>query len=211
MSTNKKKEYFNIKTPRGVAVYPKLDKPRKWDDTAQRSVEALDGKYEVSVALSSEVAEPLKASILNFAKAQGLKRESDLKNVPWKAEVDKATDEETGRVLFKFTNYGTNRDGSLKRIPQFDAAAKPLAKSFRLTSGSEVKIAGTADYYVKGANKGIRLLVDGVQVLKFVEQEMRNPFEAEEGFTGPTADEDDDNSSFDNETSESGEGNAADF
>ena len=188
MSTNSstKKQYLQIRTPLGIAVYPKLDTPRKWSDLLNRSVDDIEGKLEISVAFDATPAEKLKGQILDWAKTQGLKKEASLKNVPWKDEVDKVTDDNTGRVLFKFTNYGTNRDGSLKRIPHWNAAAtKVLGADFKLTSGSEIKVAGSADYYVKGANSGIRLIIDAVQVLKYVEREERNPgFEAAAGYEG---------------------------
>lgn len=203
MST--KKEYFKFKTPRGAAVYPKLDKPYTFDKAKSKSFPDPDGKYEVSLALDSKDADKLKADIIAWAKEQGVKSPEKLKNLPWKDEVDKETDEETGRVIFKFKQYGKNKDGDIKRIPHFDSKAQPIGKGFKLTSGSIVKLSGSAGYF-KELGGGLNLSVNSVQVIKYVPYEAHNPFadEGDDGFKADDVDADDEES-FDNETVESGE------
>lgn len=197
MST-KKNKYMNGISPRGVAVYPKLNAPRKWDEKKQQSVEDWkDGKFEVEIALDTETAEAFKAKLIAFAKEQGVAKPEKLKNLPWKEEVNKETKEETGRLLFKFKNYATNQDSSRKRIPHVDAKAKKLDADFRLTSGSEVKIDYSASVFTT-LGGGIRLLVNAVQVLKYVEQEFRNNFGAEDGYSADD-EADGEESSFDRE------------
>lgn len=209
MST--KKEYFNFKTPRGAAVYPKLDRPYTFDKTKSKSFPDPDGKFEVSLALSEKDAEAFKSKIIAWAKAQGVKPEK-LKNMPWKNEEDKEG-EETGRVLFKFKQYGKNKDGTAKRIGHFDAKANPLVSSFKLTSGSTIIVGGSASLY-KELGGGISLSVTAVQVIEYREYDVANPFGDEgDGYVGDEADDTaNDNGSFDNEAAADGEtASATDF
>jgi hypothetical protein len=161
--------------PDGQAVYPKTDRPYKYDKAAKRSVPDPDGMYKLEVALDAADAEPVIEQLKAFAKAEGLK---SVKNWPWKEEVDKDTDEPTGRVIFKTKQYGKTREGATKRVLHADGAGRPLPKTFKLTSGSTVSVQVRPKTF-KELGGGVKLSLEAIQVLRYVEYD-NNPFKARE-------------------------------
>ncbi|MCW2286657.1 hypothetical protein M2323_004701 [Rhodoblastus acidophilus] len=214
MSTKKNDRFLKFITDAGAAVWPKLNKARRFDKKLNKSVDdPVNGKFEIDLALEGTAADALKAKITAFAEKQGLDVE-EVKNWPWAAEKvkdDNGKVTKTGRTLFKFKAHATNLDGTPKRIAHWDAQAKPLSSSFVLTGGSTVKVSGFAKAF-KELGGGVSLSVDAVQVLKYVEQEVRNPgFGVEEGYAG--ADDADEDGSSPFETQDDGEApsNSTDF
>lgn len=213
MST--KVTYQKYKSPRGVAVFPKTRVPVLYNKALKKSEENWkDGKFELKLALEGEVAEQEKNKIIAFAEAQGLDIE-EVKNWPFSAEKVKDEDgklTKTGRTLFNFKGYATKRDGSKNRIVHFNAAAKPLALSFVLTGGSEVKVTAIMKAF-KELGGGVSLVMDAVQVLKYAEMDARNPgFDAEDGYMGDdTAADEDETPPFDTSEDEGSPSNSTDF
>jgi hypothetical protein len=191
---------------RGVAVFPKTNRPVSWDDAANRSVPDPDGSYECKVAISAEQGRKIKAGLDAFAKETGVKNPKH----PISMEIDKETGEETGRYLITAKQYGKDRDGATKRIVHFDGKARPLPKDFILTSGSEVIVSAYATSYKKGTS----LKIDSIQVVKYVEQQSRNPFSAlEDGYEyeGDTTAKENDEDTEDNGENDEQEDNNTDF
>lgn len=201
MAKAKRDDLLDVMSPRGVAVWPKLDKPTRYDKKQKkRVIDEEEGKFEVELALEGEDAEKFQKKIKDFAVEQGLKLKS-VKNWPWRDELEKETEEPTGRVLFKFKQYATNKDGSTKRIPLWLANGKSTyPKGTKLTSGSTIKISGYGSTYTE-LGGGVSLFVNSVQVIKMVEYEARNP-----GF----GNEDDDDEGDAPDTSEVSEDNDGD-
>ena len=175
---------------RGFAVYPKTDRPYRYDQSAGRSVVDYDnGRYELNVALSAEQAEGFQKIIKAVAKEGGLKT---VKNWPWKPEVDKDTGDETGRILFVAKQNAMSKDGTPKKISHYDASAERLPATFKLTTGSEVIMACRPGVY-KTLGGGVTLYLDAVQVLNYVEyQGGENPFGKEDGSFVKSDDESED-------------------
>lgn len=172
-----KKPVPKFMLPDGAAVYPKTDRPYKYDKAAKRSVPDPDGMYELEVALDAADAEPVIEKLKEFAKEEGLKP-SSVKNWPWKEEVDKETDEPTGRIIFKTKQYGKTREGATKRILHVDGGGSPLPKTFKLTSGSLISVQVRPKAF-KELGGGVKLSLEGIQVLRYVEYD-NNPFKARE-------------------------------
>lgn len=194
---------------RGVARYPKTDKPYSFDKAAKKSVPDEDGKLQIEVIVPANVAEGYEKVIAEFVTEQG-KKVSKLKNVPYQPEVDRDTDEETGNVVFKAWQYGKSKDGKVRKMGHFDGKGKPLPSDFRLTSGSEVIIAVRANLYNE-LGGGVNLYLDGVQVVKYREFDHNPGFGAVEG--GYEADDEDEDVSGSDEdtTDETSEAPDTDF
>ena len=195
-----KKELVKVRF-RGIARYPKLHVPFRYDKGLNKSVEDWKkGKFQIEVVVdpSDAAIAAQKEAITQAALDAGLKLKS-VKNWPWKDETDKETGDETGREIVTLKMYGSTKDGGKRRVPLFDAKNNPLPKDFRLTSGSEIIVLGAANPF-KELGGGVSLLLNGVQVVKYVPFVAGNPgFEKldEDGFEysdedADTSDEDDD-------------------
>lgn len=169
--TKKKVEKIYI---RGIARYPKTDRAYKFDKAAKRSVPDPEGKLSIEVIVDGEVAKSIEDKIKAHAKEGGLKI-ATVKNWPFADELDKENDDEpTGRIVFKAWQYGSNKDGTIRKMGHFDSRGKALPSTFRLTSGSEVIIAVRPNAF-KELGGGVNLYLDGVQVVKYVPYQGGNP------------------------------------
>lgn len=194
---------------RGIARYPKTDKAYKFDQAQRKSVPDEDGKLQIEVVVKPDASDKYKGILSDFVKENGKKLEK-LKNHPFKAEVDKETDEETGNVIFSAWQYGKSKDGKIRKMAHFDSKGKPLPSDFRLTSGSEVIIAVRANYY-ETLGGGVNLYLDGVQVVKYRDRDGNPGFGALDEDDGYVR-EDDDNASggFADESEGTEDGEASD-
>lgn len=165
-------KYVDFLSPKGTAKYPKLDQPYSWSDSQNRSVPDQDGQYEVKMLVPADQAEPFIATIKKAIAESGMKP----KHLPFKKAVDKATDEETGDIEFTFRAYGKTKQGGPNKIKFVDAKTHPMPSSFRLTSGSIIKISG----YISVAKMGARLNMRGVQVISLAQES--SGFSVEEGY-----------------------------
>lgn len=194
---------------RGIAVYPKTSKPYKWDNVAKRSVPDPQGEYEITVAVSEEDMERHKATMTAFALENKIKKP----DLPIKAEEDEEGNE-TGLYLIKAKQFGTNKDGTTKRIGHFDSAAKPLSKDFVLTGGSEVILCAYMSTR-EMPTKGVKLNISAIQVINYVEYHGNNPFDTVEGGFVANASNDDNegdkDAPFDNDDGDEEDTDPTDF
>lgn len=167
-------KYVDFVSPRGTAKYPKLTQPFSWNQSENRSVPDPDGQYEMTLLMTAEDASVLKKKVDEASSLAGIKP----KSVPFKKEMDKDTEKETGLIEVKFKAYGKKKDGSVNRVAMFDAKKAMLPTDFVLTSGSVVKASG----YISVAKLGARLNLRAIQVIDYVEPVADNPFEEEDGF-----------------------------
>lgn len=165
-------KFTDFISPRGTAKYPRLDQPYAWSDAQNRSVPDPDGQYEVKVLVPADEAKPLIATITKAVSESGMKP----KHLPYRKAIDKETNEETGDIEFTFRAYGKTKQGGPNRIKFVDAKTNPMPSTFRLTSGSIIKISG----YVSVAKMGARLNMRGVQVISLAQQS--DGFSVEEGY-----------------------------
>ncbi len=166
----------------GSARYPKTNKPVRWDDTANRSVLDPEGKYECEVIVSATAADKIEKMLKAFAKEEGMSKPM----LPLKPEL--VGDEETGNFIVKATQYGKDTDGKSKAIAHYDANTSRLPSDFVLTSGSEINM----NVYASMWKKGVSLKIDGIQVIKYVEREEKNPFaKVDGGYTSDSVGDED--------------------
>lgn len=180
MSKDNKVPTIKIITPKGVAIYPHLNKPETkfnaagvYDcrvrlDPKDKEVEALVSKLEkLRDSFYDETTAALKESG-KAAKAKKLKKRDVFTD-----DVD-ADGEETGLIVLKAktTASGTGKDGKpWKRSPLlFDAKGTKLVNAPLVYGGSEVKVAATARPYLMESSGeiGVTLYLDAVQIIKLV-------------------------------------------
>lgn len=172
--SNKPKS-INFVSPRGVAKYPKVDQPYSWSNAQNKSVPDPEGQYELNIVMSEKDATPIKEAVKEAIKIVGIKPT----HLPFKKEIDKDTQAETGNVEVKFKAYGKRKDGSFNKLKFVDAKLNPMPSNFRLTSGSVVKV----DSYITVAKLGARLNIRAIQVLDLAPESGSTNFTQEEGFS----------------------------
>ncbi|BEP42135.1 hypothetical protein [Variovorax sp. V15] len=184
---NDKKSNPSFISPRGVFVYPALNKP----DFGTKDYPKPDGEYKVTLRVPESVAEawrngPLKAIIEQareeadaaWAKLPVATRKK-LKEMTWNEvgtdEYDKETEEPTGFVLFKFAMKASGirkKDNSpwSQKPTIFDSKGVTLAKPPQIWGGSEGKVSVEASaYFIPGTGAaGVSLRLKAVQLLKLV-------------------------------------------
>jgi hypothetical protein len=174
-------KHYNGITPKGVAKFPRLNKP----DTKFNAA----GVYSVKLVLSEEDATPLMEAInteaqkafdaeverLNKAGKKALATKLKLADPSYEPEVD-ADGEETGNVVFNFKTNASfvNKQGETihKEVTMFDAKGVKLEgkKRAEIWGGSELKVAFALMPYANAATKtvGVSQRLNAVQVLKLV-------------------------------------------
>lgn len=179
-----KKASPQLTSPRGVFVYPSIEKP----DFGTKDYPKPDGEYKVTLRVTEEVADawrdgPLKA-IIAQARAEA---EAEFKKLPvatrkklgeltWNEvgtiEYDKETEEPTGYVLFKTTM----KAGGLRKKDKspwsqkpavFDSKGKALPKVPAIWGGSEGRVSVEATpYFIPGTGAaGVKLNLKAVMLL----------------------------------------------
>jgi hypothetical protein len=144
-------------SPKGIAQYPWLTKP----DTKFNA----EGVYKVSLAVpKAEAKDFVEAAKQAFVDEFGQSKMAKA-HMPFK-------EDEEGNVVFSFKS---------KLKPRlYDSQGKPITDDVAVGGGSVVKVSGAFGPYNKGANMGVALYLNAVQIIKLTEVSS-SPFGAEEG------------------------------
>ena len=160
-----------LKTPAGIAVWPKLTKP----DTKFNA----DGEYNVKLRIPSEEAQDLIAALdTAYAAAQEEAKEKNpgkkikAASQPYTEELDDQGNE-TGNILvsFKCKAKLTDDAGNVRpNAPRlFDSKNKEFPKDQDIWGGSTLRVAFKAiPYYTAMAGAGVSLRLKAVQVIDLV-------------------------------------------
>jgi ssDNA-binding protein len=166
-------------SPRGLAVFPWLNKPdTKFKAEGQYKVglklktdDKLTQKFiaEIDAGMAQAVAT---ARTDNPAKAKKINQCADK---PYRAEVDD-DDNETGFTIFNFkmtasgTSRKTGKPFTLKPA-LFDAAGEPLDAETRIGGGSLIRVSYLLNEFFQTTKigAGVSLQLNGVKVIKLVE------------------------------------------
>ena len=160
-----------LKTPAGIAVWPKLTKP----DTKFNA----DGEYNVKLRIPSEEAQDLIAALdTAYAAAQDDAKEKNpgkkikAASQPYTEELDDQGNE-TGNILvsFKCKAKLTDKQGNVRpNAPRlFDSKNKEFPKDQDIWGGSTLRVAFNAiPYYTAMAGAGVSLRLKAVQVIDLV-------------------------------------------
>jgi hypothetical protein len=191
--TDKDKNYMakqkspRIVTPKGIAVYPWLNKP----DTKF----SPEGDYKVTLKVPAEDAAPLIEQldkILQEYKAEAVKKDPKIARMAINAPYEEEADDQgnlTGNYLFKFKQKAVinMKDGRTVdvKVALLDASRTPT--DVLVGGGSEIKIAATVYPYAMNTTKtiGLSLRPYAVQILQLVKVgggAAADVFEDEDGF-----------------------------
>lgn len=149
-----KKSYTS---PKGTAAYPWLNKA----DTKF----SAEGVYKTGLTVkgkdATEFQEAIKAAFIDeFGQSKLAKA-----HMPWKEEED-------GSITFNFKS---------KMKPRlFDSKGQAITNDPAVSGGSVIKVSCGFGPYNKGANMGVALYLNAVQVIELVEYSS-SPFGEEEG------------------------------
>lgn len=173
---------------RGIAHWPNTHAPMKYDARQRRSFEDPEGDYKCDVLVDPKTAKDIEKSI-NDVLAQNPGICTMTPSIPVMAQIDKETGKPTGQWIVRTKQKGL-AGGRPKRVVHVDAARQPITDpNFRLTGGSDVKVA--AHTYVH--SMGVTLYIDAIQVITLAagaDVNIDDVFDKEDGFTVETADED---------------------
>lgn len=139
----------NFITPKGKAGYLNLETPDTRFDP--------EGKYKATVTLSEDEAE----KIIALCKEEAMDELGPKKAA--KAKMPGKTNEDDSVTL-------TFKSKSKPKL--FDAKGNPIKgniEDLRIGSGSTIRVKGSAKAYENGANIGVTLYLNEVQIIKIVE------------------------------------------
>ena len=153
-----------FQSPIGRAKYPHLNEP----DTA---FDADNPKFKTELVLSAKDAQPFIDQINKASEEVHGKQPAGKVRFPF------TKDEETGEVSFKFNS---------KYAAKFcDTNGQVITQSSlpKIGAGSSLIVSGVINVYEVNKNKGVGLLMDGVQIIDVVEYGGGNgvTFDAVEG------------------------------
>ena len=157
------------------ALWPKLDRPYKFDPAQNRSMptEATDpdGKYEVNLIVQPEQAKELAKVMVDAFKS---KAQAD-----WPAWSPKGLDDifkkdESGCYIVKLTKKTYGEANSKPK--QFDDKGQPCADDFQLTSGSKVHAMVGVRPWKYAGKSGVTLRPEAIKWVELKERIMADPF-----------------------------------
>lgn len=176
-NTMQKRKRELLVSPKGTAVWPKLNAP----DTQFKE----EGEYGVKLAVDPSKdpkvqpwLDDLQArfdTYLDEVKAEvgPVKAKKIKPNDPFTPELDEAG-EETGRILVKFgmaASFKDKKTGQPKTMKPalFDARGNPLVNPPQIGNGSVLRVSYTVGSYNTPQATGIKLYLNAVQVIELVE------------------------------------------
>jgi len=196
MSTKKKKLTFI--TPRGVAVYPRLQRP----DTRYHEL----GVYKADIRIPVEEAKPLLKELGDIYRSHLGQPHPKLapskdKEAMWFYEQDEDGDFLKDHVILKIRarNIKTKTGEVWDRKPKlFDAKGRPIKANLNIGGGTVMKVSFEVDCYTSKKASGVRLIPVAVQIIDLVTFEAGGSaedygFAEEDGFV--VGEDDDDNDS----------------
>ena len=153
-------------TPKGKAVWPKIDTPdTKWDE---------DGLYSCKLHVSETDFAAFEAQILKVVDADydaACKREGKKLRKAGSSPLRLTEDNEYEIYAKQKAKVKTRKGDILEfNIPCYDSTGKKLEEAPRIGSGSEIKIAvEVATWYVASQGFGYSLRLRAAQIIELVE------------------------------------------
>lgn len=168
---------IKIKTPRGEAWYPCLNRTNTWKG-------ADTGKYTCKIVFTGESLEEMK-NIINDAlvEAYGPKKAAAV----WTSDKPPIRTKD-GKSYVNFSTKATAQDGSPRKVAIWDAKGRSVERELNIGSGSTIKIAGSMSLF-PAKDPGVAFYLNAVQVIKLVQFTGGASFEAEEDPDAFDADE----------------------
>lgn len=162
------------------ALWPRLDKPYRFDQQKMESVPcaptADQAKYELSFEMNKEQAKTLWTEM-----AKAYKEEAAAKGEQWPEYKMPFKQNDDGNYVFK-AGLKAAYNGEATRPPsQWDAKANRLPADFQLTTGSIVNLNVKMIPYNARIGNGVSLRLSAVQVIELSEMMEQSPFGQTDG------------------------------
>jgi hypothetical protein len=208
MANAEKKSFVKYITPRGVMVFPKLNKPDEYKGKVTYNTKLRFDLSQPGVSEFVEQVKKLHAEGLDLAKAELQGKAAEEKDVKKKRKIadalaaleagpspvrahvleDGSDSDSLVEMTFKMPAFKTDKKTNAQvanKLKIVDASGiKPVTAA--VWGGSEGKVGGFFLHYYNPATNtaGVSLRMTGVQVLKLVSSGSGGPdFGAEEGYT----------------------------
>lgn len=177
MTDTKKPKRTRLITPRGVLVFPHLNKP----DTKFKP----EGDYRTKLRMYEEDAKPLIDKLQPLLDAAVKKAQSDPKRKGKKLKINDFYSQRlddngdaTGEVEFNFKMQasGARADGTkwVAKPDLFDAHGQPMPADVAIWSGTIARVAFEVGEYDKPIGIGLSLRLSAVQVIELVSSGQRD-------------------------------------
>jgi hypothetical protein len=193
MTENKKPKIAVQYTPKGVAVFPRLNEPDyKFTPEGKYSLKLRLPKAEADAFLAKyqHIADEGFAQVLAEVKGKKDKKgkpiEPENDGLPFTIETNKETGEETGNVLISFGMKAKFKD----KVTKEEKILKPVIvdskgndANVQVGGGSILKVAFKPSFYYNDATQkaGVTFYLVGVQIIKLVKFGGELAFGVEEG------------------------------
>lgn len=167
------------------AMYPKIDKTYRFDQSENRSVPCDPLEDGAEYSLNFEVSEEQYKKIEEACTTAWEEFRKTETKAPAKPTYMPVKIAEDGRYIGKAKLKGAYSGQPTKKPIQVDAQNNKLPDDFQLTTGSIINAIVNVKPYKAGATNGVGLRLVGVQVVDLVE--MASPFDkVEHGYVGST-------------------------
>ena len=161
------------------ALWPKINRTYHFDSNEGRSVpcepNAQNAEYSIQFRMDNATAKDLYFAMSEVYQAN--------KKDKWADKLERLfVKDDEGMFTHKAVLKGAYKNQATPKPLQVDTKGNRLPADFMLTTGSTVNIAVTFVPYEMGSKQNVSLRLKGVQVIKYIPYEDRNPFEETEGY-----------------------------
>ena len=161
------------------ALWPKINTTYRFDNVASRSVTCeatADGaEYSIQFRMDNATAKGLFTAMSECYQAN--------KKDKWADKLERTfVKDDDGMFTHKANLKGAYKNEVTKKPLQVDANNNKLPDEFLLTTGSTVNVAVQFVPYDMGGKQNVSLRLRGVQVIKYIPYEDKNPFKETDGY-----------------------------
>ena len=161
------------------ALWPKINTTYHFDSNEGRSVTceptAPNAEFSIQFRMDNDTAKALFTAMSRSYQAN--------KKEKWADKLErKFVKDDDGMFTHKANLKGAYKNQTTAKPIQVDAKGNRLPADFLLTTGSTVNIAVSFVPYDMGGKQNVSLRLRGVQVIKYIPYEDKNPFEETDGY-----------------------------
>jgi len=161
------------------ALWPKINRTYHFDSNEGRSVpcepNAQNAEYSIQFRMDNATAKDLYFAMSEVYQAN--------KKDKWADKLERMfVKDDEGMFTHKANLKGAYKNQTTAKPIQVDAKGNRLPADFLLTTGSTVNIAVSFVPYDMGGKQNVSLRLRGVQVIKYIPYEDKNPFKETDGY-----------------------------